>query len=66
MPDVLAGQQCAHCGGNVLTIWDETKCLQCGREPKEWKISSSSFSYRSWPSGGGLTTPGVTKTRESA
>ena len=30
---VVAGQRCATCRGNILTLWDETKCIQCGREP---------------------------------
>ena len=30
---VVAGQRCATCRGNILTIWDETKCVNCGREP---------------------------------
>ena len=26
-------EHCEHCRGNILTIWDETKCVNCGREP---------------------------------
>ena len=26
-------ERCEHCRGNILTIWDETKCVNCGREP---------------------------------
>lgn len=26
-------ERCEHCRGNILTIWEETKCIQCGREP---------------------------------
>ena len=29
---VVAGYRCPRCNGNILTIWDETKCVQCGHE----------------------------------
>ena len=30
---VVAGQRCPTCRGNVVQVWDEVKCAQCGREP---------------------------------
>ena len=32
-PSTHTLERCEHCLGNILTIWDETKCVNCGREP---------------------------------